>query len=429
MADTTADEPNQRGPSQREPNQRGPNRQIRTILAVATGSLVLTVGGAVSYMYEHLNGNIHTAGDLDSLTGRPAALGATPDGGPPINILLLGSQTRDGQLGQFGNSDSTGSFGGGTGTDISDTSMLLHVSSDRKHALVVSIPRDTLVDRPRCVSRDGTGVVDPEHRAMFDTAMSLGGPLCTAATVERMWDVRVDHFIRLDFNGFRKIVTYLGGVRVCIPAGGLHDPYSHLNLDAGLHIVTGDEALAFVRDRHGIGNGSDLGRIKMQQMFLSSLITKMESNGTLSNPDKLYGLANTATSSITTDQALGSVPALLGLAETVRALKPSNIHFVTMPTVYDQYDPNRVDPAPAADVLWSLVRNDRTLDSSSAATLPNPPTVPADSTAPTDSTAATTPSTTPSMSPSQTPDAAPDFQDRPANQDICAGLPAPNPNR
>ncbi|MEY9863936.1 LCP family protein required for cell wall assembly [Catenulispora sp. GAS73] len=389
--------------------------QIKIIIALCSASLLLTVGGAASYVYLHLNGNIKTAGDLNTLTGRPKA-------GPPVNILLLGSQTRDGQTGQFGGSDSTGSFGGANGTDLSDTSMLLHVSGDRKHALVVSIPRDTIVNRPPCPTRDGTGTIPGQDGAMFDASMSLGGPLCTAATVEQFFGVRVDHFVRLDFNGFRKIVTYLGGVEVCVPPGGIDDPYSHLDLPAGRHVVTGDEALAFVRDRHGIGDGSDLGRIEMQKMFLTSLITKIEDSGTLSDVGKLYQLADITTSSITTDQALGSVSALLDLAGQVQGLKPHDINFITLPTVQDPNDPNRVDPAPSAQTVWNLINADQSLEGASAAATTSPAT-PSPTTSPAPNTVAQ-----PSGSPSPVPSAAAptDLKDRPADTDICSNLPQPN---
>jgi LCP family protein required for cell wall assembly len=392
---------------------RGRAEQIKVILALCSASFLLTVGGAASYVYFHLNANIETAGDLDSLTNRPKP-------GPPVNILLLGSQTRDGQSGQFGDSDSTGSFGGATGTDLSDTSMLLHVSGNRKSALVVSIPRDTIVDRPTCPTRDGTGTVPGQDGAMFDASMSLGGPLCAAATVEQFFHVRVDHFVRLDFNGFRKIITYLGGVEVCIPPGGIDDPYSHLDLPAGRQLVSGDEALAFVRDRHGIGDGSDLGRIEMQKMFLTSLVTKIEGSGTLSDAGKLYQLADITTSSITTDQALGSVSALLGLAGQVRGLKPHDIDFVTLPTVQDPYDPNRVDPAPSAQAVWDLINNDQTLASASTPAIATPtpsPTVTSAISAPAIGTPASTPSATPSST------LATSLKDRPADADICSNLP------
>ncbi|WP_370350712.1 LCP family protein [Catenulispora sp. EB89] len=431
------------------------------------------MAGSTGYVYLHLDHNIHTAGDLNTLPDRPPVLvpppttstsgssapapstSSTAPQGPPINILLLGSQTRDGQAGQFGDSNSTGSFGGSDGTDLSDTSMLLHISGDRQHAIVVSIPRDTLVDRPTCPARDGKGTIPGQQRAMFDASMSLGGPLCAAETVEQYFHVRVDHFVRLDFNGFRKIVTYLGGVEVCIPPGGINDPFSHLNLPAGRQVVTGDEALAFVRDRHGLAGGSDLARIEMQKMFLTSLITKIEDSGTLNDAGKLYQLANTTTSSITTDDALGSVSALLDLASEVQDIKPHDIDFVTMPTVQDQIDPNRVDPAPDAETLWALIRSDQALDgastaattatpasSATTATAPATPTPTGDATpstdagtptpTPTPTSTGTTPSPTgpPSQASSATAPSsgiATDLQDRPADADICSNLPASNP--
>jgi len=451
------------------PSVRGGLRQLRTIIAVSTLSLLVTVTGSTGYVYLHLDHNIHTAGDLNTLPDRPPVLvpppttstsgssapapstSSTAPQGPPINILLLGSQTRDGQAGQFGDSNSTGSFGGSDGTDLSDTSMLLHISGDRQHAIVVSIPRDTLVDRPTCPARDGKGAIPGQQRAMFDASMSLGGPLCAAETVEQYFHVRVDHFVRLDFNGFRKIVTYLGGVEVCIPPGGINDPFSHLNLPAGRQVVTGDEALAFVRDRHGLAGGSDLARIEMQKMFLTSLITKIEDSGTLNDAGGLYQLANITTSSITTDDALGSVAALLDLASEVQDVKPHDIDFVTMPTVQDQIDPDRVDPGPDADTLWALIRSDQALDGASTAAAttattattassapsgtPTPPTPTgsAATTSPTSAGPTPTSTSTPTGTPSQASATAPssaiptDLQDRPADADICSNLPASNP--
>jgi hypothetical protein len=171
-------------------------------------------------------------------------------------------------------------------------------------------------------------------------------------------------------------------------------------------------------------------------MFLSSLISKLESDGTLADPAKLYSLANITTSSITTDTALGSIGALLDLASSVQGLKPHDIHFVTMPTVYDTIDPNRVDPAPGADALWTLVRDDQWLDgtlppSGSQTPTPSNPTTSTPTVSPPTQTAATPdPAASPAPSPSPTPDtsAPTSLQDRPADQDICANLPTPNTN-
>jgi LCP family protein required for cell wall assembly len=239
--------------------------------------------------------------------------------------------------------------------------MLIHLNSTHNRAIVLSIPRDLIVDRPPCRERvGGNAIVPGDHEAMFDSAMNLGGPACAVATVQDMSGMRIDHFIRVDFNGFRTMTDELGGVEVCVPSPGIHDWRSHLNISAGLHVISGDEALAFVRDRHGIGNGGDLGRIEMQQMFVSSLIKKVMSNGTLTDPVTLYSLANTATKSLTTDPGLGSVQDLIGLAEGLRSLKPHEINFVTLPTTPDPSNADRLLPAqPRTAAIWQLLRADQ----------------------------------------------------------------------
>ena len=342
--------------------------------------------------FGHLNGNITT----QSMT----VIGNLP---PPsragvLNILALGSQTRDGQgLG----------FGYDPDTDLSDTAMLIHLNATHTRAIVLSIPRDLLVYRPPCRERvGGNAIVPAQQDAMFDSAMNLGGPACAVATVQDMSGIRIDHFIRVDFNGFRTMTDALGGVQVCVPPPGIHDWRSHLNISAGLHLISGNEALAFVRDRHGIGNGGDLGRIKMQQMFVSSLIKKVMSQGTLSDPVTLYRLADAATRSLTTDPGLGSVQALLSLAESLRSLRLRNITFVTLPNTLDPANIDRLIPAqPAAARVWQLLRQD----------LPWTGRLPA-------ATAAKPKTRTPT---SPTVHAA-SVQTRNADENICSGLPTPN---
>jgi LCP family protein required for cell wall assembly len=307
---------------------------------------VLVISGTMSEFFGQLNGNIHT----ESMTEVGATLPPASQAGV-LNILALGSQTRDGQ--------GTG-FGHDPGTDLSDTAMLIHVNATHTRAIVLSIPRDLLVYRPPCRERvGGNAVVPGEQDAMFDSAMNLGGPACAVATVQDMSGIRIDHFIRIDFNGFRAMSDVLGGVEVCVPRPGIHDWRSHLNISPGLHLISGNEALAFVRDRHGIGNGGDLGRIRMQQMFVSSLIKKVMSSGTLSDPITLYRIANAATRSLTTDPGLGSVQALLALAESLRALKLHDITFVTLPNELDPTNIDRLIPQePQATALWRLLRAD-----------------------------------------------------------------------
>ncbi len=266
----------------------------------------MLVSGCAGGLYLKLAGNIGVEA-IDVVGARPI------DSGVGQNILVLGSQSRAGQvgatLGDRGDSE-----------ELSDTAMLVHLSGDMKHAVVTSIPRDLIVPRPACVSRKADHRMIPASPGdMFNRAMNLGGPSCAVATVEHMANLRIDHFIKVDFNGFRGIVDALGGVDVCVPAPGIHDWRSGLNLDPGRHTIRDQEALAFVRDRHGVGGGGDLDRIKMQQAFLHSLAQKVQSAGTLSNPVTLYKLANAATSSLTVDPGLGSIRRLVSLARQLRA--------------------------------------------------------------------------------------------------------------
>jgi LCP family protein required for cell wall assembly len=294
--------------------------------------------GLVGYgLYLKLDGNLHVM-KVGGLTGRS-------DYGVQ-NILILGSQTRDGQGPGFGYDPNT---------NLSDNLLLVHLNVTHTHATVVSIPRDTLVYEPACKSRFGNYTVPAQQQAIIDGAMNLGGPTCAVATVEHLTGIQMDHFIEFDFNSFRTMVDTLGGVEVCVPQA-IDDPYSNLHIGAGKHLITGNEALAFVRTRHGVGNGSDLGRIELQQEFFSSLIQKVESQGTLGNPVELYDIANTATQSVTVDPGLGSISKLLSLAETLRRLHTKDVNFVTMPTVVDPANDDRLMPEePEDDMIWQML--------------------------------------------------------------------------
>jgi LCP family protein required for cell wall assembly len=311
--------------------------------AVASALVVLVSLGAYA-IYAKLDGNLSVTNAFGGLKNRPAA--AAPG---VQNILILGSQTRDGQ---------GPGFGYDPGTDLSDNLILVHLDATHTHATIVSIPRDTLVYEPACKSRTGSGTVPAISQAIIDGAMNQGGPACAVATVELLTGIRMTHFVEFDFNSFRTMVQTVGGVEVCLPQA-VNDPYSHLDLSAGVHLVTGNEALAFVRTRHGVGDGSDLGRIELQQEFMSSLIQKIESQGVLADPVKLLSIANTATSALTVDPGLGSVAKLLAMAASLRDLHSKNVTFVTLPTIQDPANTNRLLPQePQDDLLWQMLKTD-----------------------------------------------------------------------
>jgi anionic cell wall polymer biosynthesis LytR-Cps2A-Psr (LCP) family protein len=126
----------------------------------------------------------------------------------------------------------------------------------------------------------------------------------------------MNHFLEVDFTGFISLINALGGVDVTTTRP-INDPYSHLSLPAGVHHLDGNQALGLVRTRHGVGDGSDLGRIGLQQAFLKALSKRVGDSGVLHDPVRLYKLADMATKSLVTDADLGSVAALQGLAREV----------------------------------------------------------------------------------------------------------------
>ncbi|MFF3361793.1 LCP family protein [Streptomyces misionensis] len=351
MPDPAMNQPSANGPGRRARGRRRKPRSAgrKTLLAtawVAAGVVVLGGAGA-GYVYFKLNGNLHSV-DINQMLGadRPKKV----DNGSE-NILVLGSDTRAG-----GNRK----LGGGTddGSARSDTAMIVHVYAGHKEASVVSIPRDTLVDRPACTDTKGTA-----HPAatgvMFNEAYSAGGAACAVKTVESLTGIRMDHYLEVDFAGFQRLIDDLGGVPVTTTRA-IDDPQSHLDLQAGTHTLNGQQALGLVRTRHGVGDGSDLGRIQLQQAFVKALIGQVKNVGVFSDPKKLYDLADTATKSVTTDSDLGSVNSLIEFANGLKGVSTKHMTMVTMPVRYDPADPNRVLLEKSkAQLVWNALRDDR----------------------------------------------------------------------
>jgi len=328
---------------------RGTRRKALLITAWTAAGVVVLGGTGLGYLYFKLNGNIKTV-DINQALGSNRPLDV--DNGSE-DILVLGSDSRSG-----GNKK----LGGGTddGSARSDTAMIVHVYEGHKKASVVSIPRDTLVDRPECTDTKGA-----THAAasgvMFNSAYSTGGAACAVKTVESLTDIRMDHYIEVDFTGFQKLIDDLGGVPITTTKD-IKDTDSHLNLKAGTHTLNGKQALGLVRTRHGVGDGSDLGRIQLQQAFIKALVNQVKDIGVLTSPKKLWDLADTATQAVTTDSDLGSVKDLASFANGLKSISSSKMHMVTMPVQYDPADPNRVIVAKAkAQLVWDALKNDRTI--------------------------------------------------------------------
>ncbi|MFF5146306.1 LCP family protein [Streptomyces sp. NPDC013157] len=265
------------------------------------------------------------------------------------NILLIGSDTRAGN----GNRR----YGKDSGTERSDTTILLHLARDRRSATAVSLPRDLMVHVPECLRDDGRRS-DPSF-TLFNSAFEVGGSACTIRTVEKLTDIRIDHHVVVDFSGFKDMVDAIDGVQVCLKRP-IDDKAAKLRLPAGRVTLDGEQALGYVRVRKSLGDGSDTGRMDRQQQFLAALVNKVQSSDVLLNPAKLYPLLDAATSALTTDPELASLRGLYQLVRGLRDIPTDQVQFLTVPREPYVYDSNRDQlVAGRADALFALLRADR----------------------------------------------------------------------
>ncbi|WP_217167046.1 LCP family protein [Streptomyces sp. AC512_CC834] len=334
----------------------GRSKGLKVAALALTGALLLGAGAA-GWAYWHLNGNIKSV-DINSALGddRPARPVTVPSASPSaspvptgaLNLLVLGSDSRSGEENQ--------ELGGGdSGGARSDTAMVVHLDAGRTAATVVSIPRDTLVDRPSCPLPSG-GTTREASGAMFNTAYELGGPVCAVKTVESLTGVRMDHYIEIDFSGFADLVDALGGVTVTTDVD-IDDDKSHLHLDAGTHHLDGTQALGLARTRYGLQGGSDLARIELQHKLVKALLEQISATDLLTDPARLYQVADALTGSLTTDTGLDSLGELTGLGRSLGDLAADDVRTLTMPVLPAPSDPNRVvADQPDAGDLWKSLR-------------------------------------------------------------------------
>ncbi|MGW7416279.1 LCP family protein [Streptomyces sp. NPDC054863] len=338
----------------RKRKQAKPRKKALKIVGAVVG-FVLVAGSVGAWaLYEHFNGNLKSV-DVSGGSG-----GFKKD--QAVNILVIGTDKRTG--------DGNAGYGDKNSPGHADTTILFHVSKDRTNATAMSIPRDLKLPIPDCPTKlaDGSEKVVPgSPKERFNTSLGQSDrdPGCTMRTVKQLTGLTVDHFMMVDFNAVKTLTSAVGGVDVCV-AKDVDDPKSHLKLAKGTHTLEGEEALAFVRTRHAFGDESDLSRIKTQQQFLGSMIRKMKSSETLTNPAKLYGLAEAATQALTVDSGIGSILKLKSLATEVGKVDPKNITFTTLPVLDNPDEPPRkkatvvVNPE-KADPLFAMMRSDISL--------------------------------------------------------------------
>src|SRR5882757_3656195 len=316
-----------------------PRRKILIWGSASLALLLVAVTGTGYVMLKHFNANL----EQDDIRG---LLGAQPVNLHPQaeNIMVLGSDSRQGL---------SKAYGSGLVTDQSDTLMIIHIPADRKWAEVMSIPRDSWVNIPAC--QMGNGQVSAPQQFKINEAFAIGnldgnrtalGIACTVKTVEQDTGIYINHFIAVNFTGFKNMVAALGGVYECNPTP-INDPNSNLHLAAGTHLLSPAQALGYVRARYTLGDGSDLERIGRQQAFMSSLVSRVKSE--LLNPIAIYRFLDATTKSLTIDSQLGGITGLYNLGESLRGIPSSKIAFFTIPN----FPRGDVVPGDTANILWT----------------------------------------------------------------------------
>jgi LCP family protein required for cell wall assembly len=310
---------------------------LSAALGVIVGGTTFAVGG-----YVKLSGNVkHEQVTTKELGPRPAKISKA------LNVLIVGSDQRNGANAKYGKVPG----------ERTDTIILAHISPKRDGAVLISFPRDSLVQLPSCPAKK-TVPGQRAHIGMINESFNSGGIVCTWKTIEGLTGIHIDHFVKVDFTGFKAMVNALGGVQICLPEP-VNDKKALLHLPAGKQVLKGEQALGYVRARYSLGDGSDIGRIQRQQMFLASMAKKAMSGETLTNPSTLFGFLDAVTKSITTDPGL-TVGVMKDLALSAKGLTAGQIRFVTTPWRYSVTNPGRVEwVQPQADRLFKMVAADQ----------------------------------------------------------------------
>ncbi|MEU0382025.1 LCP family protein [Streptomyces cyaneofuscatus] len=317
--------------------------------ALGASFLVMISAGAGWWLYKKLDGNITTDTSAAAELKVYEKERPTPVVMDAQNILLIGSDSRSGDNREYGRDDG--------GSQRSDTTILLHLAADRKSATAVSLPRDLMVEVPKC--RTGDDKETREQFTQFNSAFELGGTACTIRTVERLTGIRIDHHMVVDFNGFKDMVDAVDGVEICLKEP-IDDKDARLELPAGRQTLNGEEALGYVRARKTLGDGSDTERMERQQRFLGALVNKMQSNGVLLNPTRLYPVLDAATKSLTTDPGLDSLRDLYDLVRSMRDVPTDQVQFLTVPRQPYRQNVNRDELVePDASELFKQLREDK----------------------------------------------------------------------
>lgn len=307
--------------------QSNPNgslgRKLRWIGFGTLAALIIGVVFAGGALWR-LNEQLEASGiEVFSTDGVPYESPSQAEIRGPLNVLLIGSDTRIDQGANYGDHDG----------DLADVIILLHISEDRSNAVALSFPRDLMVPVPECPNPSGGDPTPAEDFVQINSTLERGGPACTLLAVQQLTGIDIPHLAVIDFKGVIGMTNVIGGVEVCV-AQPINDPDSKLVLAEGYHTLQGEEALAFLRTRKSIGDGSDLSRISNQQVYLASLVRTLKDQNAFINPVRLYQLASAAVENMTLSRGLTDLNVILQMARQANRVDLDNITFLQLP-VYD----------------------------------------------------------------------------------------------
>ncbi len=339
-------------------HKRRPYATIAKVLVATLGVLIVSGGSIAAIAAWDVARTIKPGVHLALPPGKTAvpipSVGAI-DGG--VNLLLTGTDTRTGQGGAFNSADE---LSGSSGAGNNDVTMLVHIAQNHQSAMVVSFPRDMMIPIPECPSPNG-GTYSAVDKGMMNSTLSRGGLSCVVLTIEKLTGVSIPFAAEVSFDGVSAMSNAVGGVTVCL-ASPVVDKYTNPQLDlaAGEQTIVGSEALSFLRSRHGVGDGSDLGRISNQQVFLSALARKIVAGGVLANPFQLYPLAKAAAANMILSDTLTNPTTMVQIALALKDTGLDKMTFIQYPVITDPDNVNRVVPQiSAAEILNGALVNDQ----------------------------------------------------------------------
>jgi LCP family protein required for cell wall assembly len=337
----------------------GATGQLLKLIGIAMAVVLVSGLGVAGFVVGGLLNTVSAnAVELDDQKELPPDIAALKGG---FDVLLTGVDTCEPKYAHLFGKRCTGKDSRGT---LNDVNLLVHVSDAPRRVTVVSFPRDLMLPIPACTDandRTSSAMSKQQLNVAYEHGGEKGGLNCVAKTISDLTGEDIEFAAKVTFGGVIEITDAIGGVDVCL-ASPIKDRYTGLDMDAGTHTIQGVQALQFLRTRHGVGDGSDLGRIGNQQQYMSSLVRKLISGEVLGNVGTMLKLADTGLNNLEASTSLANPMTIAQIALAIKDVPFEDIVFVQYPTVDDPADQNRVVPdKSAATVLWDAITANKQL--------------------------------------------------------------------